>query len=211
MIWFLYAPINYLLMLFCYITNPIVLLFCDEAGELPKYFRLWQTWDDSCNPKFYIEKVPKFLRYNYDKHYVEYWAADDRLKSMGRNRCYAKVIDPKFTLKERIQRYICRVMWLSRNCAYGFAFYAFGRNRAGSDLVAIRERSLEDGQYIHFYWDKHENIFTRTWSLKTNWHINKNLRWEVYAGWKIDPSSQNRRQCMIAVRVAFRFIRQKKH
>lgn len=32
--WFLYAPLQLICMVICYITNPIVVLFADENGEL---------------------------------------------------------------------------------------------------------------------------------------------------------------------------------
>ena len=57
----IYAPLNILLMLFCYITNPIVVLFADETGELHSFLRYWQTWDDSLDPAFFVKrKVPKY-------------------------------------------------------------------------------------------------------------------------------------------------------
>ena len=54
MIWLLYAPLNFIIMIIGYILNPIICLFCNEEGELPEIFSLFQTWDDSCNPRFFI-------------------------------------------------------------------------------------------------------------------------------------------------------------
>ena len=201
MIWILYFILNIIIMLICYITNPIVCLFCNEEGELPKIFRMWQTWDDSCNPRFFIlEKVPKFLVYDYDKHYEEYWDTTQDLKEVGRDRCYARLIDGNFTLKERIQRYICRVLWLTRNCAYGFAFWCFGRKIDSKNIVYIKQES--DCRILY---DKSNNILTRAWT----WHDERKLfgkvHLKVYAGWKIndDPGIK---QCMIACRIiAFKF------
>lgn len=128
----IYAQLNILLMLFCYITNPIVVLFADETGELHSFLRYWQTWDDSLDPAFFVKKkVPKFLRYDYDRHYQEYWGTTRDLAKLGRDRCFVKLLDKHFTVKERIQRYFCRVLWLTRNCGYGFAFYTFGRKVVG--------------------------------------------------------------------------------
>lgn len=41
---------------FCYITNPIVVLFCDEYGILPKYFKLWQTYDNCLDIEWLISE-----------------------------------------------------------------------------------------------------------------------------------------------------------
>ena len=186
LVWFIFAPLNILCMLLCYLTNWFVCLFADEYGELPCVFRLWQTWDDTLNPRFYIkEHVPSFLRYDYDKHYQEYFASTPELVRLGRKRCFVKIIDPHFTLKERIQRYICRVMWLYRNCGYGFAFY---------------------GHYERCIHDTNDDIISRAWSFKSTWPITKHLRWEVYLGWKIDPDVDKECQCMIANRIAFRSL-----
>lgn len=68
--WFLYAPLQLICMVICYITNPIVVLFADENGELPGLFCLWQTWDDSCDSEDCVTKyVPDWMRYDFYKYY----------------------------------------------------------------------------------------------------------------------------------------------
>ena len=68
--WFLYAPLQLICMVICYITNPIMVLFADENGELPGLFCLWQTWDDSCDSEDCVTKyVPKLIRYDFYKYY----------------------------------------------------------------------------------------------------------------------------------------------
>lgn len=37
--WFLYAPLQLICMMICYITNPIVVLFANENGELHGFLR----------------------------------------------------------------------------------------------------------------------------------------------------------------------------
>ena len=198
MIWLLYFPINIIVMLICYITNPIVCLFCNEEGELPKIFRMWQTWDDSCNPAFFIkEHVPNFLKYDYDKHYEEYWETTEDLQQVGRKRCFARVINPNFTLKEKIQRYICRVLWLTRNCAYGFAFWCFGFKIENENIV-----SKINTETSHFCYDKSRNILIRPWSYQNENKITDTIAWNIYIGWKFNKTDSNTaRQCMIANRI----------
>jgi hypothetical protein len=174
-------------MIFCYITNPIVCLFCDENGELPPIFSLWQTWDDSCNPRFFVmEEVFDFLKYDYDRHYEEYKGTTPELEARGCTRWYARVKDPNFTIKERIQRYICRVLWLTRNCAYGFAFFWFGKS---IDLTQCEEKlhKKDEKHYYLFGWDKSQNILYRTWWFKCDWWWTKRLYVDAYMGWKVEP------------------------
>lgn len=203
MVWFLYFILQVLTKILCYITNPIVVLFCDEYGELPRIFRMWQTWDDSCNPRFYVlEHVPSFLRYDYDKHYREYKGTTPELKAVNRERYFAELIDPDFTFKEKVQRYICRVMWLYRNCAYGFAFWCYGRKIDGKTLVyKINE------EHERFASVESKSILTRPWVYKNDKDFfGGKMRWCIYAGWKINEGEQSVQQCMLAIRVlAVRF------
>lgn len=58
--WFIYAPLQLLIMIICYITNPIVVLFADKDGELHGFLRKWQTFDDSCDSEDCVTKyVPE--------------------------------------------------------------------------------------------------------------------------------------------------------
>lgn len=203
----IYAPLNIICMLFCYLTNPVVCLFADERGELHGFLKYWQTWDDTLNPAFFVkEKVPAFLRYDYDRHYKEYWNVTPELAALGRDRCFVEILDPHFTCKERIQRYICRVMWLYRNCAYGFAFYCFGRKVVGKNCEKLVYDFDNEGHYRKFLVGRHGSALTHPWSYKSTWKINDKIRWEIYAGWKINENSDKPQQCMIAHRVAFRFL-----
>lgn len=186
LLWLIFFPLNVIVMLFCYITNPFVCLFCDEAGELPWIFSLWQTWDDSCNPRFFIvDKVAKIFRFNYDKHYEEYWDTTPGLAPYNRQRCFARVIDPNFTWKERIQRYFCRVLWLTRNCSYGFAFYWFARDAHKSTWV---EKGIykDDDHYFRYGWDVSQPLWKRTWCVKFDWYWTKHLVSGGFLGWKIN-------------------------
>lgn len=68
--WFIYAPLQLLIMIICYITNPIVVLFADKDGELHGFLRKWQTFDDSCDSEDCVTKyVPKWIRYDFYKYY----------------------------------------------------------------------------------------------------------------------------------------------
>ena len=61
--WFLIATLQWVATLFCMITTPLVVLLCDEEGELDGIFHLWQTWDDSCYAEqMATESAPNFLQ-----------------------------------------------------------------------------------------------------------------------------------------------------
>lgn len=200
MTWIPLFFLNAFVMILCYITNPIVCLFCDEEGELHGFLNYWQTWDDSCNPRsFTLEKVPSCLRYDYDRHYKEYWSTTPELEQYNRIRCFAKLIDPHFTWTERLQRYICRVLWLTRNCGYGWSFYVFGRWAYKATSVE-HEHYVDERHYVRYGWDTSQSIWMRCWWLKIDWYWTEHLHTEGYLGWKVNCPFEGSQYSMIAHR-----------
>ena len=191
MIWLLLFPLNVLCSVLCYFTNPIAVLFADERGELHGVWRYWQTWDDSLDVQWFVkEVVPECLRYDFDKHYRSSREAIEYNRTKG---C-VEIIDGNFTNHERWQRYLCRVLWLYRNCAYGFAFYLFGRPVNGNDMTMLKS---EDNFAVGY--DKTKNIIVRPWIFYyAKHHIN------VFLGWKIDYAGNVTERAMIAGRVVLR-------
>lgn len=206
-LWFLYLPFSLLAMVLCYLTNWIVVLFADEDGELPSFLHLWQTWDNSTFCSDSVEHAPKFLQYDWAKHYKEHKDADAYLKSVNRERWYCTCIDHNFSFWERVQRYCCGVLWLTRNCSYGFAFYLLGADV--SPMLKI---------------DKSANtIFVReifggniggAWMYKNTAPIFSLFGWTVHwnnlMGWKIDERAKFDTRAMIANRIAFSFEKEGK-
>ena len=103
-----------LTMVLCMLTNPIVVLFCDKYGNLPRIFRLWQTYDNCLDIDWmiYENKVPKIFQYDFNKHYKYYMESKNNDEMIPG---HVVILDDNFTIKERIQRYFCRVLWLYRN------------------------------------------------------------------------------------------------
>ena len=91
----------------CYLTNFIVLLFCDKDGELHGFWHLWQTWDNSCNPSDVTEadEVPDWLKYDWARHYEEWRGSTPELSVQGRERWFTTCIDSNFSVVEQLQRY----------------------------------------------------------------------------------------------------------
>ncbi len=200
-------PLSLFISAVCYITNPIVLLWCSEEGELPGFLHYWQTWDDSCNPSDIVDILPGFLRYDWAKHYAEYRSTTPELAAVGRDRCYCRVIDANFSTWERIQRYIGRVWWLTRNCSYGFSFWLLGQT--------IEAGTVEIVSQIDDYNGKKTYARVTTEPVRRAPFLYKNdrdiipgvIRWCVFLGWKIDYNATRTERAMIAGRVAVRFGR----
>ena len=205
MSWFYLAPLNALCAVLCYLTNWLVVAFSNEEGNLPGVLRYWQTWDDSLDVEWYVkERLPKFLRYDFDKHYKTGRMATPELSALGQDRGCVTLIDPYFTVKERIQRYFCRALWLYRNNGYGFAFYLFGRDVVGENVARKVKR---DGEFF----DVRTKDGQGAWGWHIEWPITKHLATKIYIGWKIgDNPYTGTRRAMLADRlIAFKLIRGK--
>ncbi len=197
--WFLYMPLVLLTTVLCYLTNWFIVLFCDKEGELSApILRLWQTFDNSCNPQEITEYFPSFLSNFWSNHYTEAEIQTPEYKELGRSRWYSLCFDDSFTVWERIQRYICRVLWLMRNNACGWAFFVFGEFSNHNTLV-------EDG---HWVYEKDVPKKYGLWAYKNSdevfsfWRIH--VYWNIYVGYKLDMSKDC--LCPYAFRpLAFKF------
>lgn len=169
----------------CYLTNWVVVLFADEAGELHGALRLWQTWDDTLDNSTFIKSLPSFLQYDWDEHYLQY-ATNER----GRTRYKETLIKP-FTPKEKLKRYFCRVLWLMRNNAYGFAFYVFGHDINGEYTYSKNEPD--------YYAVKDSG---GAWAVKDD--RKKGNSHGSYYGWKINRHTTKKHRAMYAFRFAFK-------
>lgn len=197
--WIIYFPMALIISIMCYITNPIVAFFCDDDNELHGFLKNWQTFDNSCAPSECKDFLPSFLTSFWDKHYVESYGTDEETAKYGCSRWFTPCYNHDFTIWERIQRYICRVAWLTRNCAYTFMWKYFG-SYAPSEAVY-------DG---HWIWDSSKPLshavfcytnsdeFLHIWKLHVNWNI--------YIGTKISGFVGSNKLCMYAMRVlSFKF------
>jgi hypothetical protein len=206
LLWFLYLPFSLLFAVLCYLTNPIVVLFCDRDGELHGLWHLWQTWDNSLDCSDIKHIAPSFLLYDWDKHYREYEGITNYWETVRRPRWYTVCINNEWTLWERFQRYICRVYWLTRNCSYGFAFYIFG-----ADVSPMLE--IQRSEHTIFVREIFGGNIGGAFMYKNDAPIFSIGKWTVYwknfLGWKIDESAKVTTHAMIANRIAFYFEKEK--
>lgn len=167
----------------CYLTNPFIVLFSDNEGELPSFLKLWQTWDSALdNRQYVLYDCPKWLSYDFDEYY------DTAVMTLGHGRSKKIVLAKKpFPLKLKLKHYLNRVFWIYRNAGYGFAFYLFG---VDTDPKTIRRKS------------EHFSTCSNAFRYKSDSPISKHLRWCIYLGWKYDFYDPCR--AMIATRLTVR-------
>ena len=202
MIYLLYLLGALLTTVLCYLTNPLVVLFADENGELHGWLRYWQTWDDSLDSSYFmrevIAKTFPALDYGYNNHYGHSVGTTNELAVLGRTRNYSTLTTP-LTTKERLQRYICRVLWLYRNNAYGFSFWLLGCDVYGEDMV------MESTGYVVYGHKRYGSVWNSVWIYKNDSQICGRLYWKIFLGWKIDYHAAGKKRAMLANRIAIRF------
>ena len=177
-----YCILDILFTLVCYLTNPIVVLFADECGELPHSLRYWQTWDNPLDIDWmvYEHHVPKFAEYDFNKHYT-YTNEWDAEEVIGKHKGFVTIKDPNFSLYERFQRYVCRCTWLYRNTGYGFSYEVTGRDIDGAKVITVTDvKNAEKNEY----WGHYKNLLTEPFCYKLSKKRNKKYSWKVFLGWK---------------------------
>lgn len=191
--WLLLAILDLAFNCVAYLTNPFVLLFADEVGNLPHIFKWWENWDDHMDIDWMIDEhhVPEFACYDFHRHYC-YHPPEEAEKLIGEYRGYVDLLDPHFTWHERFQRYVCRLWWLYRNCAYGFSYYVTGIDVYQADVVE-HKTDEKDGytwyttDYAFCYKDERPSFGSHFW--------------DNYVGWKFKWMEHEKERCMLAIRI----------
>lgn len=188
--WFVLAILDLLFTAQCYITNPIVVLFATECGELPTLFSWWANWDDGLDVEWMVteHKVPKWAEYDFNRHYKYYdeWQAEEII---GKHHGFVVPLDMHFSLWERFQRYVCRLAWLYRNTGYGFSYYVTGVDVNEADII----KKVDEPGYIYYTTDY-------AFCLKYDRHSFSDYHWEIFLGWKCQNVHGTER-CMLAFRI----------
>ena len=188
--WVLFAIVDLLFNVIAYITNPIIVLFCTSCGQLPEIMCWWANWDDGCDVEWMVTEhhVPSFAEYDFNKHYkyVDEWEAE---QVIGHHHGFVIPKDMHFTFKEKLQRYVCRLAWLYRNCAYGFSYYVTGVTINEADI----RKTVDEDKYIFYETDD-------AFCLKYDRPSFKDFHWEIFLGWKFQNVHGTER-CMLAFRI----------
>lgn len=202
MIWIIKVILEILAMIIAYITNPIVVLFADEYGNLPKLLYWWQTHDNCLDVDWMVYEegcTPTFAHYDFNSHYIYHYEQkfDDGTMVPG----YVEIINPNFTTKERFQRYICRLCWLYRNCNYGFSYYVNGVVTDKEKLIIKRDINLINDEEFLGYETGH-SIFMTPWCI---YYCKKYCKWfrlRIYLGWKLKGKGSGSGRHMLALHIS---------
>lgn len=184
--WLLYFIPAILIELYCYLTAPIVALFVVRSWQrdtvkrlnrhdvllprdnLVKWLSWHQTHDNNCDEYFYG-------MFNTDSHFKWLRTAtqDDYDNSAW-------------------LRYVCRVHWLWRNCAYGFHYHLFSTPLEIN--TNVYSRGIEGAGFWYqlaiypssFQLEAHIPLGKRYFSVNMGWKSHKKIPRKMYAN-RIPP------------------------
>lgn len=195
MLWFLLAPFDFLFTVLCYFLNPFVALFADKHGNLPKCLSWFQTYDNCLDVDWFVkEKIFDIFKYDFDKHYIYHAEDNTSLLIPG----HVEVVDGKFTIKEIVQRYFCRLGWMYRNCGYGFSYGPMGRNADFSKQFIIANSQNAKGKIWFSYIDDGRSFMEKTWCFYWEHTRSNGKRVRFYLGWKIKNRTIGSARVMMA-------------
>jgi hypothetical protein len=117
--WFILLPLSILVEVVCYILNPVVCLFTRKEVRTDRAKILGGV---VTMPRDYLLKPLMYFQ-THDNAVDEWWYDGYALDSHFK---WLREATQKDYVSSWWLRYVCRVMWLYRNNAYGFLFYWFG-------------------------------------------------------------------------------------
>lgn len=153
-LWILYFPLQLAISIFCKITAPVVCLFVTKELRTDRVKRFGNetlTFD-----REYLI-APFYYWQTFDNALDEYWFGmftDECVIPAIRNATNADYVSKWWI------RYACRVLWVWRNTAYGFAQFWFGRDPDQTHFQIKKDIPLAFGYYssTNIGWKPHKGF-----------------------------------------------------
>jgi len=182
LLWAIKVPVLFLLDIFTWVFSPIICLFVRHAEEssitgFPSMF-------PGKPREFLIKPLYKFQ--SFDAPLDEWWYSNDYGQGSWIKLNYTQAdYDSTWWI-----RYVCRIMWLCRNPAYGFG-HALGYDLTDPVYLVTRDNSAlwNSGKTHSSYWkvvNRHGQI---GWWFKAQYVFYKKRYLEVNFGYKLDADS----------------------
>lgn len=177
--WLVFLIPSILIELMCYILAPLVAFFIrsEERSDRVKQFDNQQHTMD----RDYLIK-PLMWFQTHDNAVDEWWYGAFNRDSYFQ---FVRESTQEDYDNEIWFRYFCRVMWLWRNCAYGFLYNLFGVIKDPETASIVTEHGIEGSR--QFWWKlvEYPNSFSFKAELPikfTNRHFTVNIGWKSHRG-----------------------------
>ena len=170
--WLWRLPFVWLIKIIATIFAPLIALFITKAERTDRVKRLGNQ-QLTLRREYLIKWLYWFQ--THDNAVDEYWYGCFNESSV---LAYFREATQTQYDSSAFFRYACRVLWLWRNCAYGFSYNLFGRDLIGEEVVT------ETGNEKSGKWQRF-TLRTNSWQLKAHYPIGFGLQLDVNIGWKV--------------------------
>jgi hypothetical protein len=175
-IWLLFFIPALFIELACYILAPIVALFVTRSPRLDVVKRLGKR-------KVLLERDnlirPFILFQTHDNAVDEWWYGVYNVDHWFK---FAKNWQQENYDESSFIRYYCRLMWLWRNCAYGWLYLLFSRPKEASGKIT------EKGNENYGFWYKLQR-FKKSFQLEAHIPLGKRYL-SINIGWKAHKETE---------------------
>lgn len=165
-IWLPKFIIDELFTIFCYITNPLVVLFLKKDWNLPAIFSWWQTHDSYMNGMGKLgDGINAFDETNLGQGGSEYFY-----------KRYFNMMNGNW-----FKRYWVALLWIYRNTGYGFSFNVLGFTINKKAKIAIHNGKFDGlgclkvyitntngSEAFQYYYAKKYSIFGKEFKIRIN-------------------------------------------
>lgn len=175
--WALYFLPDILIKGAAMVLAPLVACFITRAERTDRVKRLGNV-DVTMQREYLV--TPLYWFQTHDNAVDEYWWGLFTESSVI--PCVRNATQEQYDANAFL-RYVCRVLWLWRNCAYGFSYHLFGRELDLNDPISISFTGNENSGYWHRITKRKES-----WQYKAHipfcpWYqLDINIGWKTHTG-----------------------------
>ena len=175
--WLVFFLPNLLIEIGAMILAPVVAMFITKAERTDRVKRLGNTQVTLLRD--YLIK-PLYWFQTHDNAVDEYWYGCFNEDSIVK---YLREATQDQYDKSKVLRWACRVMWLWRNCAYGFSYNLFGVPL--DETLYTKEYGTED-KGLWYKLIKRKSSFQFKCNIPTpwKWYYSINIGWKTHNGFQ---------------------------
>ena len=170
LLWALMFIPEFLVKVMCVFLAPVVALFITSRERTDRVKRLGN--EQVTMQRAYLTKSLYWFQ-THDNAVDEWWWGCFNESSVLR---YLREATQEQYNTSAFLRYACRVMWLWRNCAYGFSYNLFSKPL--DETLSVIEQGVKGGKWSCFTQRK------SSWQFKANYPIRDWFKLSVNIGWK---------------------------
>jgi hypothetical protein len=170
-IWLAMLIPSILVEVFCYILNPLIAVFTRTEVRTDRVKRMGNV--QVTMPRTYLQKWCSWFQ-THDNAVDEYWWGMFTVDSTFK---YVREATQEQYNHSAFLRYLCRLLWMNRNCAYGFLYNWFGRELQPTQTLT------EHGTKDSGLWYKHRGR-GNSWQLQAYVPLLFGVYLDINIGWK---------------------------